>query len=68
MDAYSIDKRVCINAVGLSGVDRRSAGSQGSATDHSGGRQLSFQFNLGQGYSAGNSAGFFQSIDEEPHH
>ena len=40
MDAYSIDKGVCVNAVGLRGVDRHSAGSQRSVTDHSGGRQL----------------------------
>jgi hypothetical protein len=45
MAAYSIDKRVCVNAVGLSGVDRQSAGSQRSVTDHSGGRLLSLQLN-----------------------
>ncbi len=45
MDANSIDNPVCVNAVGLSGVDRQSAGSQGSVTDHSGGRQPSSQLN-----------------------
>jgi hypothetical protein len=67
MDAYSFDKSVCKCGRKLSGVDRQSAGSQDSVRDRCGGRELSFSSTPGPGSSGGNSAGFFQSIDEGPH-
>ena len=67
MDAYSIDKLVC--KCGRAEWGRSSVGRISRFRDRSFRRETTlFQLNstLGRGYSAGNSAGFFQSMTRNP--